>query len=243
MSKKNPVRLFAYTSLETGGVYVPNEAQTHYLKDVMRMELHNSVFLFDGKNGEFESHICEISKKSLTLKVDRKTSDFQKSPDIWLLFAPLKKENTDIVVQKAVELGVSKIIPVQTEYTSNANIKIERIRAQTVEAAEQCRRQDIPTIENLISFHDLLKNWPQKRKLVYLNETGDGRSFQSMSSEMKEPVAFLIGPEGGFAKKELEILKSLPYTVNITLGKRILRAETATIAAISCWQAFCGDWK
>lgn len=243
MSKKNRIRLFAYTPLEKGGIYIANEAQTHYLKDVMRLVVGQQVFLFDAINGEFESRICEISKKSLTLEVENKVFDFEKSPDIWLLFAPLKKENNDIVVQKAVELGVSKIIPVQTEYTTNTNIKIERVRAQIIEAAEQCRRQDIPTIEDLISLSNLLQNWPQKRKLVYLNETGDGCSFQSISQKMKEPVAFLIGPEGGFAKKELEFLKSLSYSVSVTLGKRILRAETAAIAAISCWQAFCGDWK
>lgn len=243
MSKKNRIRLFAETPLKIGEICVASEDQTHYLKNVMRLSLGDEVFLFDGVNGEFETQIIEMSKKTLSLKINKKVFNFEKSPDVWLLFANLKKENTDIVVQKAVELGVSKILPVQTEYTFNAKLKPERVKAQVIEAAEQCRRQDIPNVESLQNLQQILSNWDKNRTLVYLDETGSGESFSKTFSKMKPPVAFLIGPEGGFSSKELEMLKSLPYTLSVSLGKRILRAETACISALSCWQAMVGDWK
>ena len=243
MSKKNRIRLFSYEILYENASYVPSDAQIHYLKNVMRLTLDDEVFLFDGQNGEFRSVVADISKKSLMLQVQKKVYDFEKSPDIWLVFAPLKKENTDIVLQKAVELGVSKIMPVQTEYATKIQIKKERAELQITEAAEQSRRQDVPELLKTVSFDEMIKQWPENRKLIYLNETGKGMAFSAVASELKEPVALLVGPEGGFSKKELEILEKLPYTLSVTLGKRILRAETAAIAALSCWQAFCGDWR
>ncbi len=243
MSKKNRIRLMAYTPLQSGGIYETTEPQAHYLKDVMRLKVGDDVFLFDGINGEFSANIAQINKKSVILNINQKVADFQKSPDVWLLFAPLKKDNTDIVIQKSVELGVSKIIPVQTEYTSNAGIKLERMRAQVIEAAEQSRRTDLPEILSPITLEKLLEKWDKKRTLVYLNETGAGQSFIDASKKMSAPVAFLVGPEGGFSLEEFEMLKSLPYTLSLALGPRILRAETACLAALSCWQAFCGDWK
>ena len=243
MSKKNRIRLFSYEILYENASYVPSDAQIHYLKNVMRLTSGDEVFLFDGQNGEFRSVVADISKKSLTLQVQKKVYDFEKSPDIWLVFAPLKKENTDIVLQKAVELGVSKIMPVQTEYATKIQVKRERAELQITEAAEQSRRQDVPELLKTVSFDEMIKQWPENRKLIYLNETGKGMVFSAVASELKEPVALLVGPEGGFSKKELEILEKLPYTLSVTLGKRILRAETAAIAALSCWQAFCGDWR
>lgn len=243
MSTKNRIRLFSYQKLEQGTIYVPNEAQNHYLKNVMRLKSDNEVYLFDGLSGEFRSIVCETGKKNLSLRVEEKIADFEKSPDIWLLFAPLKKENTDIVLQKSVELGVSKIIPVQTEYALKKVFKQERAAIQIIEAAEQCRRLDIPLLGDLTDFDMLIRNWPQNRKLIYLNETGEGKSFINAASDLKAPVALFVGPEGGFSKKELEILKNMPYTESVTMGKRILRAETACVAALACWQAFCGDWR
>ena len=243
MSTKNRIRLFSFQKLEKGLVYVLSEAQNHYLKNVMRLKSGDEVFLFDGISGEFKSIVLETGKKNLSLKVEEKISDFEKSPDIWLLFAPLKKENTDIVLQKAVELGVSKIIPVQTEYAVKKVFKNERANLQIIEAAEQCRRLDVPVLEDLTDFNKLLQNWPSNRKLIYLNETGQGSSFSKAAPDLRAPAALFVGPEGGFSKKELEILKNMSYTQSVTMGKRILRAETACIAALSCWQAFCGDWR
>jgi len=243
MSKKNRIRLFADDPLEEGGQYLANESQTHYLKDVMRLVLGDEVFLFDGRNGEFECIIEQVGKKNLTLKVNKRVFDFEKSPDVWLLFSPLKKENSDIVVQKAVELGASRIVPIKTEYTINTNIKLERMKAQIIEAAEQCRRQDLPEVSKLQNLKELLETWDKRRTLVYLDESGKGESFAALKTKLNAPIAFLVGPEGGFSSDEFDVLKSLSYSLSVTLGKRILRAETAAISALSCWQAFNGDWK
>ncbi|MBO4285090.1 MAG: 16S rRNA (uracil(1498)-N(3))-methyltransferase [Alphaproteobacteria bacterium] len=243
MSTKNRIRLFSNASLKKGEPYICTPPQVHYLQNVMRKNVGDTVFLFDGKNGEFEGVITQISKKSIMIDVQKKVFDFNASPDVWLLFAPLKKENTDIIVQKAVELGVSGLLPVKTEYTFISKINIERIQSQVIEAAEQSRRQDLPVIYPLADLQNVLLSWDKTRKLIYLDETGAGLTFAAQSQFMDAPVAFLIGPEGGFSKKELEILKNMSYTVGISLGRRILRSETAAIAALSCWQAMRGDWK
>ena len=243
MSTKNRIRLFSPQMLEKGLVYVPSEAQNHYLKNVMRLRGGDEVFLFDGENGEFKSVVEEAGKKNLVLHVSEKVLDFSPSPDVWLLFAPLKKENTDMVLQKAVELGVSKIVPVQTEYAMKKVFKYERAKLQIIEAAEQCRRFDVPVLGDLVGFEDLVRNFPLNRRLIYLNETGEGKSFFEAAAELKAPAALFVGPEGGFSKKELEILRKMPYARSITMGQRILRAETACVAALACWQALCGDWR
>lgn len=243
MSQKNRIRLMMPYPLQTGAVCRADEAQTHYLKNVMRLKKGDRFFAFDGQSGEYECVIDNIGKKELSFTVIKKAFEFEKCPDIWLLFAPLKKENTDMVIQKAVELGASKIIPVKTEYTQHASVKKERYRAQIIEAAEQSRRQDIPTLDDLTGFDDLIKNWNHERRLIYLNESGDGQTFAQLSDKLSAPAAVFIGPEGGFSQKELEILQKLSYSINISLPKRILRAETAAVSALSCWQAFAGDWK
>ncbi|MBQ7660034.1 MAG: 16S rRNA (uracil(1498)-N(3))-methyltransferase [Alphaproteobacteria bacterium] len=243
MSTKNRIRLFANIPLKKGESYICTPPQVHYLQNVMRKNVGDTVFLFDGKNGEFEGVITQISKKSIMIDVQKKVFDFNASPDVWLLFAPLKKENTDIIVQKAVELGVSALFPVKTEYTFISKINIERIQSQVIEAAEQSRRQDLPATHPIADLQNVLLSWDKTRKLIYLDETGAGLTFAAQSQFMDAPVAFLIGPEGGFSKKELEILKNMSYTVGISLGRRILRSETAAIAALSCWQAMRGDWK
>lgn len=243
MSQKNRIRLMIPFMLETGKTYSADVSQTHYLINVMRLKKGDLFFAFDGQNGEFSCTIDEVQKKQLSFKVGNKAFEFEKSPDIWLLFAPLKKENTDTVIQKAVELGASKIIPVKTEYTQHVCIKKERCLAQITEAAEQSRRQDIPLLDDLTTFDDLINHWNPQRRLIYLNESGDGQTFAQLVNRLSAPAAVFIGPEGGFSQKELEILQKLSYSINVSLPKRILRAETAAISALSCWQAFVGDWK
>ncbi len=243
MSKKNRIRLYVSTPLKEGVRVELSENQAHYIRNVMRMKLSESVYVFDGVHGEFEARIVEISNKNIFLEVHSKTYDFEESPDIWLLFAPIKKENTDFIIQKAVELGVRKIVPVKTDYTQPFRFKQERVQMQIIEAAEQSRRQDLPDFSEDIAFAKMIKNWPEGRNLIYLDETGSGLTFGKQVSKLSAPTAIFIGPEGGFSKKELEILKKLSYTVGVSLPKRILRSETAAVAALACWQAFCGDWK
>ncbi len=243
MSKKNRIRIYMNTALQIGSVVACMPEQAHYLVNVLRVKIGDEVYIFNGSDGEFCTSVALAGKKECLLEVKSLYKKFKKSPDVWLLFAPLKKDNTDLVVQKATELGVSKIVPVITEYTNAAKVRPERLQTQIIEAAEQSRRQDVPELAEVDTLQHILQNWPSERTLFYLDETGGGSEVVNVFNNSKEPVALLVGPEGGFSQKELEILQKCRYTCAITLGKRILRAETAVIAALACWQALCGDWK
>lgn len=242
MSKKNRVRIYVNQPLQSGIIINCSPEQTHYLGNVLRLQLDDEVFVFNGQDGEFKTVITQISKKNCTLQIKELFLPFAAGPDVWLLFALLKKNNTDLVVEKAAELGVAKICPLITDFTNITNISTERLQILAQEAAEQCRRQDVPNVMPVTELNQLLQNWPKQRTLLYLNETGYGQPIAQALRNISSPVAFLIGPEGGFSQKELEILKNCPYTVSVTLGKRILRAETAALSALACWQAICGDW-
>ena len=243
MSKKNRIRIYINCSLNVGEQIVCDEKQSHYLLNVMRLSVDDEVFVFNGKEGEFCCKVKECGKKKCVLESVSKLHDFEQSPDVWLLFAVLKKDNTDLVVEKATELGVRKIIPVISEYTSNSKTRTDRLQAIAIEAAEQCRRQDVAEVLPDIELKKLLKDWDKNRKLIYLDESLNSLPCKIQMPKCSEPVAILTGPEGGFSEKELEYLRNLDYTFGITLGKRILRAETASISALSCWQAFSGDWQ
>ncbi len=243
MSKKNRIRIYIDADLVVGNVVECDEKQSHYLINVMRLKQGDEVFVFNGRDGEFCSQVKTIQKKKCELLVVSRFCEYRKSPDIWLLFAPLKKNNMDFVVEKATELGVQKIIPIISEYTSNLHPNVERMKTQVIEACEQCRRQDVPVVENCIDLKKLLSNWDKNRKLIYLDETLQSEVAKVQMERCLEPVAILVGPEGGFSEKELENLRKLDYTYGVSLGNRILRAETAAIAALSCWQALAGDWQ
>ena len=243
MSKKNRIRIYVNASLCLDENIICDEKQSHYLLNVMRLSEGDDVFVFNGKDGEFCCKVESVQKKKCVLKVSSKFCDFVQSADVWLLFAPLKKDNTDFVIEKATELGVRKIVPVISDYTSNMKVRIDRFIMQSIEASEQCRRQDIPQVEQPIELKKLLANWDENRKLIYLDESLKSQSAIKQMPVCKEPVAILVGPEGGFSEKELEILRKKDYAYGVSLGKRILRAETAAIASLACWQALCGDWQ
>lgn len=221
-----------------------NEEQTHYLKNVVKYSVGETLSCFDNQNGEFLCQIMELNKKSTFLKVLRKTKEFSLCPDLWLLFAPLKKDKTDIVIEKATELGCRQIIPIITQYTNTTHIKTERYTVQSIEAAEQCRRTDLPIITQPQTLSDLLANWDSSRTLFFMDETLNSEPFYNiLQTKHNKKAAILIGPEGGFSKDELSILRNSPFAYGATLGPRILRAETAAIAALSCWQLIAGDWR
>lgn len=243
MSKKNRIRIYTDVPLQVGEIVECLLEQAHYLVNVLRVKAGDEVYVFNGRDGEFCTKVVLCAKKDCRLEVKSLYKNFEKSPDVWLLFAPLKKDNTDLAVEKATELGVSKILPVITEYTNATKVRCERLQAQIIEASEQSRRQDVPQLAEAETLQHVLQNWPAERMLFYLDETGGGTEIANAFTNNAEPAALLVGPEGGFSQKELEILQKCKYTCAITLGKRILRAETAVIAALSCWQALCGDWK
>lgn len=242
MSTKIKTRLYINQNLEISELIIPAEEQLHYLNNVLRVCNGDKIALFDGQNGEFEFEICKTGKKDITLKKIQKLCNFYLPPDLWLLFAPVKKDKTDFIIQKAGELGVRKVIPVITERTICERIKIERYQAQIIEACEQCHRVDIPEIEYPIHLIELMQQW-QNRKLFFMDESGNGENICTAFSEKQSPSAILVGPEGGFSEKEFELLRNLPFAKGVSMGQRILRAETAVTASIACWQAICGDWK
>lgn len=237
-------RLYISEELKVGNSITLSENQTHYLKNVVKYTINDTLSCFDNKNGEFLCQITALNKKDTILSVIKKTKDFTPSPDIWLLFAPLKKDKTDFVIEKATELGCRAIIPVITKHTITANIKTERYTAQGIEAAEQCRRTDIPQIFSASTLKNTLENWEEDRLLYFMDETLESQPFLDILKQNKsKKAAILIGPEGGFSLEELTYLRKLSFARGATLGPRILRAETAAAASLSCWQMIAGDWS
>lgn len=242
LKKTAKIRLFVDEALAPGNQIVLPEKQSHYLQNVMKQEKGNKILCFDGKSGEYECELIECGKKACRIDVLSKTKDFYRCPDIWLLFAPVKKDQTYFIIQKATELGVGRIIPVITERTISDKVKKERFVLQAVEACEQCRRVDVPEVEEAMPMDKLFSVWDPMRRLYFMDETGNGKNIRNVFASAPVPAAILVGPEGGFSEKELEKLRKQPYTEAVTMGKRILRAETAVAAALSCWQALSGDW-
>lgn len=242
MNEKVKTRLYIKQSSGLAELVTPSEEQVHYLNNVLRICDGDKVAVFDGENGEYIFEINKTGKKNIILKKIRKSRDFYLPPDLWLLFAPVKKDKTDFIIQKACELGVRRIIPTITERTICERIKIERYQAQAIEACEQCRRVDVPDIHAPISLNDIINNW-DGRKLFFMDETGNGNNINKSFSASPSVVAILVGPEGGFSAQELTKLRSLDFAQGVSMGGRIMRAETAVTAALACWQAICGDWK
>lgn len=240
---KNKIRLYTAAKLETGAVIELSPDESHYLCNVMRLAEGDVLGCFNSA-GEYECRIAEAHKKHCRIEALAKIREAFAVPDIWLLFAPLKKDKTDFVIEKATELGVRAIVPVITQNTVAGNIRTERFAAQAKEAAEQCERTEIPQIRDAIALKDMLSAWPEERILFFMDETLQGADCAAVFNECKNrPAAILIGPEGGFSPKEKEFLDTLPFVRGVTLGPRILRAETAACAALSVWQAVAGDWK
>ena len=237
-------RLYVKDTLTIGKTFTLTEEQTHYLKDVVKFNFTDSIFCFDNISGEFLCEVTEQTKKQITLRAIKQTKQFYACPDIWLLFCPLKKDKTDFVIEKATELGCAKIIPTLSQYTNCTNIKTERYIAQSIEAAEQCRRTDLPDITPPQKLTDILKTWDISRTLYFMDETMKSASFLDLlQHETTHKAAILVGPEGGFSEQELNLLRNLSFAKGATLGPRILRAETAVAAAMSCWQLIAGDWR
>jgi 16S rRNA (uracil1498-N3)-methyltransferase len=248
MSIKIKARLFSSADMGTGVTITPSTDQAHYLLKVMRAQNGDHVIVFNGRDGEWLSVVQTISKKACALEIKEQLRPQIPEPDLWLAFAPLKKSNTDFLVEKATELGVSRLIPVFTENTNTTRVKSERLAAISMEAAEQCDRLSVPEVAEPLSLTELITDWPKGRSLLVPDETGGGRSLKSVLETSIDdagitPHGFLIGPEGGFAASELDALDKLPFVNRVGLGPRILRAETAALAAIACFQAVAGDWQ
>ena len=237
----NEIRLFVDHTLGEAQSVPLNKDQAHYIFSVMRKSIGETILIFDGNNGEWEASIEEISKKSGVLLCIKQTKPQIMPPDLWLFFSPLKKVRTDFIVEKATELGVAKIIPVQTEHTNADRVNLSRLSAHAIEAAEQCGGTYIPKIEELQKINEMLENFPLDRRLLFCDEKLQA-SEVNLENLKKGKWAILVGPEGGFSEIERNYLKGLKFTFSISLGPRILRADTAAVTAISLWQNYLGDW-
>lgn len=238
------LRLYVEAPLGAGLRVAPAEQQAHYLIQVMRAKAGNRVCLFNGRDGEWSAQIVEVTKRSCTLGCDRKIAEQTDVPDVWLCFAPIKKTPSDYVVQKATELGVRILQPVFTRRTIVSRVNIERMRANAIEAAEQSGRLSIPETRQPLSLEGLLSSWPKERRLIFCDEGGAATPIATALSRQPElPFAILIGPEGGFDSEERKLLRGLPFVVPVSLGLRILRADTAALAALAIWQTVLGDWQ
>jgi 16S rRNA (uracil1498-N3)-methyltransferase len=237
MAYSPSIRLYVDAPLHAGAALPLSRAQSHYLVNVMRQGAGAEVLLFNGRDGEWLGALTAPDKKASVVSVDRQTRPQTAEPDVWLLFAPLKKDRTDFLVEKSSELGVSRLLPVITRRTQSARLNTERLQATATESCEQSRRLSVPEVLEPASLDAILAGWPEDRKLIYLDETGHGAPLARVLSDGQEGIAFLIGPEGGFAADELDVLGKLTFSVAADLGPRILRAETACTAALAIRQA------
>lgn len=243
MSGKSKIRLYVDAPLSRGAEVVLPEEQSHYLSHVMRLKTGDELSCFNGSDGEYAARIAVLHKKQTRLQLAECLRAPVLAPDIWLLFAPLKKDRMDFLVEKAVELGASRLVPVITRFAITDKIRAERLQAQMIEAAEQSERLDVPALGDAVRLEDLLKNWDAGRRLFFMDERGLGSPCAEAFAAQPGPAALLIGPEGGFAPEEAEMLYQSPFVSAVSLGPRILRAETAAAAALAVWQAVAGDWK
>lgn len=233
-------RLFVEGPLAAGLSLTIEGGQAHYLAHVLRMKPGAPLKLCDDQTGEWLAEVSDVAKRDLSVQVIELLRPREVVPDLWLLAAPVKKARLDMVVEKACELGVALYRPVITRRTIVERTNMERLRATMVEAAEQCGRTALPQIEEGVKLSALLKGWPAERTLYFADETG-GVPLAEVANP--GPSAILIGPEGGFDAEERAAIRALPQAVGVSLGPRILRAETAAIAALSIWMAVAGDWR
>ena len=272
------VRLYVEQELGQGQTVTLSREQAHYLFGVMRLAVGARVALFNGRDGEFAARVEEAGKRGGVLVCEAQSRPLQMPPDLWLLFAPIKKARTDFIVEKAAEMGAARICPVQTEFTNSERIRQDRLQAHAVEAAEQCGGTYVPEVAELQKLDRVLDGWPDGRRLMFCDEatveevaaggamadpamgdsaqahgvtqdrtpahgvTAAGARLPVLADGRAGPWAILIGPEGGFSTRERARLATMAAARRVSLGPRILRADTAAVAALTLWQMQLGDW-
>lgn len=236
------IRLFVEHPLGQGQSVPLTRDQAHYLFGVMRLGQGDVVALFNRSDGEWQAQVAEAGKRGGRLDVCAQSRPLQMPPDLWLLFAPIKKARTDFIVEKAAEMGARRICPVQTEFTNAERIRQDRLQAHAIEAAEQCGGTFVPEVCGLQKLPRLLDDWPPDRQLMFCDEELAGVA-ETIAGVKGEKWAILIGPEGGFSETERTRLHAAPFAHAVSLGPRILRADTASVAAMTIWQSALGDWE
>jgi 16S rRNA (uracil1498-N3)-methyltransferase len=237
------IRLFVDGELSEGGEVVLGPEQTHYLAHVMRLTPGDELLVFNGRDGEWRARVAKVSKREARLEAVRLERPQTAPPDLDLVIAVVKRGRLETIVEKAAELGARRIGPVTTSRTNAGHANIGRLTAIAVEAAEQTGRLDVPEILPEARLASLLAAWPVERRLMFCDEAGDAPpALEALSSAEPGPWTILIGPEGGFSPEERAAARAVPGAVPVSLGPRILRADSAAIAALTLWQATLGDW-
>lgn len=235
------VRLYVDCPLAAGQGVALSEGQANYLFAVMRLPVGAGVLVFNGQDGEWLASVVDGGKRSGRLACVEMTRPQTAPPDLWLLFAPVKKDRTHFIVEKAVELGAARLCPVQTRFTNAERLRADKARLHVIEAAEQCGATYVPQVDEVASLDRLLSQWNQDRRILWADESLLA-ARSTLEGLPRGPWAVLIGPEGGFSVEERDLLRNLPFVTPVSLGPRILRAETAAVAALTLWQSVLGDW-
>jgi 16S rRNA (uracil1498-N3)-methyltransferase len=237
-------RLFVDTPLSSDTKHEVSSEQFNYLANVLRLEAGAKVLLFNGRDGEWLAEVNFPSRKKIVLEPVEQTRPQPEASDLHYLFAPLKVGRLDYLVQKAVEMGAGVLQPVMTQHVQGKITNLDRLRANVAEAAEQCGILSIPEVAEPRKLPDLLERWPPDRRIIFCDESDEGQNPLPVLARVSErKLALLVGPEGGFSEDERTLLRSLPFVTAIPLGPRILRADTAAVAALAVIQAAIGDWR
>src|SRR5690606_38761611 len=237
------IRLHVPQPLSAGAAVLPTLDQSRYLTQVMRLRAGDALLVFNGVDGEWRCVIAEALKKGVVLKAEAQVRAQTTGPDVHLLIAVVKKSALEFAVEKATELGAARISLVATRRTQGDRVRMDRLEAIAVESAEQTGRLDVPAIDLPVKLEALLDGWDGSRRLMFCDETGGAPAPAGRAAGGGGPWAILIGPEGGFAPEGRERLRALPSTTAVSLGPRVLRADTAATAALTLWQAAVGDWE
>ena len=238
------IRLYVEHPLGEGQSVPLDKGQAHYLFGVMRQTVGDEILLFNGQDGEWRATIAEAGKRGGTLICAQQTAPLRMPPDLWLMFAPIKKARTDFIVEKATEMGAARILPVMTDYTNAGRVQRDRLQAHAIEAAEQCGGTFVPEVAEATKLDRLLDGWDTDRHIMFCDEALAGeQAWIAAGSGATARWAILIGPEGGFSDRERSRLHKLSHAHAVTLGPRILRADTAAVAAMTVWQQAFGDWQ
>ena len=236
------VRLYVDQPLGAGQAVAVGPEQANYLFAVMRLAVGAEVLLFNGRDGEWRAVVQDAGKRRGALLCQHQTRPQSLPPDVWLIFSPIKKDRTNFIVEKAVELGARRVLPVQSRFTNSERWRQDKQVAHAIEAAEQCGATFVPDVAEMQPLDRVLATWPEGRLLFWADETLARDGMGAHALEKGVPAAILIGPEGGFSDEEKTRLRALPFVRPLRLGPRILRAETAAVAAMVIWQQACGDW-
>ena len=238
------IRLFVHDDLEAGMAVTPTREQSHYLGHVMRVNVGDRLRLFNGRDGEWEARVETVGKRDMTLLAEMRTRPQTVGPDLDLLVALVKRTRMDVIAEKAAELGARRLRPVITDRSIADRTNVERLTSIAIEAAEQCLRVEFPQVLEPEKLERVLANWDSGRRLMFCDEAGDAPpAAEALAAAGGTSWALLIGPEGGFTPAERARIREMPNSVPVSLGPRILRADTAAISALTLWQATLGDWR